>query len=245
MASPNFSSPAAAFSRQAQLELTFTRSLERAARRFLDTLTYLLTEKPGMSPPSPVGLSNMWAEELGRVARDLRLQENGEQAAMYLLDDEAVLGFTDAVYETLLEVYAAAAQQGVSPSPAIHAALRPDSPPLALTASIWDQLADTGSSWMSRIRRTARTASTGMSGYLTQAGLQALSPLTSSISYPNKRWVTRRDDNVRSSHAAADGQTVPLNQAFQVGGVGLQYPGERGAPYEEIVNCRCVMVGAA
>ena len=57
-----------------------------------------------------------------------------------------------------------------------------------------------------------------------------------------KRWVTRRDDRVRPTHAAADGQTVPVGEPFIVGGWALMFPGDPVAPLVETAGCRCVLI---
>lgn len=56
-----------------------------------------------------------------------------------------------------------------------------------------------------------------------------------------KEWVTVGDSKVRSIHSAADGQTVLINEAFEVGGELLRQPGDTslGASVKNIVNCRC------
>lgn len=105
-----------------------------------------------------------------------------------------------------------------------------------VAAGFWDSLQETGSVWIKRIRRTTRTSATGLSGWITITAIRLQD-------YPKKRWVTRHDSRVRHTHRQADGQTVPVNQPFQVGGVSLMFPGERDAVYGEIVNCRCVLVG--
>lgn len=58
-----------------------------------------------------------------------------------------------------------------------------------------------------------------------------------------KTWRAHKDELTRPTHAAANGQTVPINEPFIVGGYALMFPGDtsRGAPPQEIVNCRCVM----
>ena len=56
-----------------------------------------------------------------------------------------------------------------------------------------------------------------------------------------KRWVTRRDDRVRPTHAAADGQTVLVGEPFIVGGWALMFPGDPVAPLVETAGCRCVI----
>lgn len=56
-----------------------------------------------------------------------------------------------------------------------------------------------------------------------------------------QEWVATADGRVRDSHAEADGQIVAFGQQFQVGGVGLGYPGDPSGPPEEVVNCRCTV----
>lgn len=52
----------------------------------------------------------------------------------------------------------------------------------------------------------------------------------------SKTWVTQKDDNVRDSHAAIDGDTIDIGAAFANG---MRYPHEPGAPADEVINCRC------
>lgn len=56
-----------------------------------------------------------------------------------------------------------------------------------------------------------------------------------------KIWVSRMDGRERPSHRAADGDTIPLRDFFQVGtpAVPMRYPGDPFAPAEEVINCRC------
>lgn len=105
-----------------------------------------------------------------------------------------------------------------------------------VAAGFWDSLQETGSVWIKRIRRTVRTSATGMVSRFTVTAIRLQD-------YPMKRWVTRHDDHVRHSHRLANGQTVPVDQPFQVGGFSLMYPGAKDAEYGEIVNCRCVLIG--
>lgn len=58
-----------------------------------------------------------------------------------------------------------------------------------------------------------------------------------------KVWKSKDDEAVRTTHAFADEQEVPLNSAFIVGGHALRYPGDPLAPIGETANCRCVIVG--
>lgn len=52
-----------------------------------------------------------------------------------------------------------------------------------------------------------------------------------------KQWLATMDARTRPSHSDADGQTVPFDTDFTVGGVSMPFPGE--GPAEETVNCRC------
>ena len=54
-----------------------------------------------------------------------------------------------------------------------------------------------------------------------------------------KEWIASFDDRTRDTHAEADGQVVNYNDPFFVGGYQIQYPGEPGAPANEVINCRC------
>lgn len=56
----------------------------------------------------------------------------------------------------------------------------------------------------------------------------------------HKVWLAALDARTRDSHAEADGQTVPINEPFIVGGVPMDRPLDPGAPPAEVVNCRCV-----
>jgi len=53
-------------------------------------------------------------------------------------------------------------------------------------------------------------------------------------------WLSARDSAVRPTHAEADGQVSGINDAFEVGGARLEYPGDPSGPPEETINCRCV-----
>lgn len=59
----------------------------------------------------------------------------------------------------------------------------------------------------------------------------------------HKTWVTMADNKVRDSHAEIDGETIPIDEPFLVGGSEMMFPCDEsmGAGAEEIVNCRCVL----
>lgn len=55
----------------------------------------------------------------------------------------------------------------------------------------------------------------------------------------SKTWLATFDARTRPSHADADGQTVPFDQPYDVGGEDLMYPGDPDGSDEEVINCRC------
>ncbi len=100
-----------------------------------------------------------------------------------------------------------------------------------------------GQNWWDKVKQEARNAVTGLDGHLTQNVLTSfVQQYETSAPETKKRWVTKRDKKVRETHNHADGQTVPVNESFIVGGAFMMYPGDRTAPVEETANCRCVMV---
>lgn len=54
-----------------------------------------------------------------------------------------------------------------------------------------------------------------------------------------KTWLATSDDRTRETHAEADGQTVPIDQPFDVGGEQAQFPGDPDLSDDEACNCRC------
>jgi hypothetical protein len=58
-----------------------------------------------------------------------------------------------------------------------------------------------------------------------------------------RTWNSTKDERVRDTHAAMDGQTVRgMNTRFNSpSGAKLLYPGDPAAPPEETINCRCVI----
>lgn len=98
------------------------------------------------------------------------------------------------------------------------------------------EIALEGMSWLDQIRAVACTEATKVHG---QAALDDIRRSSANF----KKWVSRRDSRVRSTHVVAHGQVVPIDAPFIVGGAEMQYPGDPSGPRRETVNCRCVMVG--
>lgn len=61
--------------------------------------------------------------------------------------------------------------------------------------------------------------------------------------YTRKRWKTFGDEKVRETHNEVNGETIPIQQPFIVGGYRMMFPGDTsfGAPAQEVVNCRCTV----
>lgn len=57
--------------------------------------------------------------------------------------------------------------------------------------------------------------------------------------YTHKTWVSILDDKTRNSHWLAWGKTVPIDEAFEIGGYKMMCPCDHTAPAQEIANCRC------
>lgn len=56
---------------------------------------------------------------------------------------------------------------------------------------------------------------------------------------PLKSWLATKDSRTRGAHIDADGQQVPQEGYFEVGGERMQHPGDPSASVANIVNCRC------
>jgi SPP1 gp7 family putative phage head morphogenesis protein len=61
----------------------------------------------------------------------------------------------------------------------------------------------------------------------------------------NKQWLTSGLPNVRPAHRAAEGETVPVNEPFVVGGENLMYPGDSSGSPWNVINCHCVSIAVA
>lgn len=130
----------------------------------------------------------------------------------------------DLVHTTALAVWAEGGD--------VREALSLDTSSVALTAA----LGFVGRTWRAIVSLFVRTESTAMKN--TELMFKLLDK-----GVKEKRWVAHHDDLTRATHRAADGQVQLLNQPFEVGTARLQYPGVNTGPNEEILNCRCVIVG--
>lgn len=57
-----------------------------------------------------------------------------------------------------------------------------------------------------------------------------------------KIWIATDDARTRPAHREADGQRVPLEDPFSVGGFDMMFPGDPTAPANLVIQCRCSFV---
>jgi uncharacterized protein with gpF-like domain len=57
-----------------------------------------------------------------------------------------------------------------------------------------------------------------------------------------REWSSTLDERTRTSHEDADGQTVGMEEKFEVGGEELMYPGDSAGSPENVCRCRCVVL---
>jgi len=92
----------------------------------------------------------------------------------------------------------------------------------------------------SRIRSSGETiARTEIHGAFETAGRLAIKDAADELGLRYlKEWVSALDDRVRDDHADAHGQTVGIDEEYEVGGTRGMAPGEMGEADQDI-NCRC------
>lgn len=243
----NVTSPAAAFRRQARMEAKVESALRWAIREFLlDVETMARANGTYMAAGS---VSQAWTDRMSVAALSTRLPED---VARYVSEVQALADTPNQAYDTAMAVLTSANERAWSAEvtrDVLTLALRADSPRLALTAAASPRRqrareafdaafgAQGGMSWYDVAKRDARTAVTGLDGILSTDAMRRQG-------FGYKQWVARHDERTRSTHAAADGQRVPVDQPFSVGGVPLDHPGDRRGPAGEVINCRCITVGA-
>lgn len=87
-------------------------------------------------------------------------------------------------------------------------------------------------------KRIVRTEATNAANYATeQAALNLFAGQDMT-----KTWKSGYDARVRPAHQAANGQIVPFNSKFSVGGESLQRPGDPNGSASNVINCRCSMI---
>lgn len=88
-----------------------------------------------------------------------------------------------------------------------------------------------------RARRIGRTEIIRASNLGSQTGAREITNQTGMVL--NKQWIATRDGRVRSEHIDIDGQTVGLEDPFDVGGEQAMYPADASLSPAMSINCRC------
>jgi HK97 family phage portal protein len=123
---------------------------------------------------------------------------------------------TDTTMEAVKDIVAKAERSGMA---------------IAETASLLDEFFDSPARSMLIARTEIQAASgLGTNSFARDAGMDTHS------------WICASDELSREWHIEANGQTIPLDQPFQVNGEELMFPGDSslGATGGNICNCRCV-----
>ena len=88
----------------------------------------------------------------------------------------------------------------------------------------------------SRAQTIARTETHAAANASSQASAEATGQQMERV------WIAADGPRTRATHDAADGQRVGMNEAFNVGGFDLMYPGDPAGPAAEVINCRCAVI---
>ncbi|MCM1276050.1 MAG: phage head morphogenesis protein [Lachnospiraceae bacterium] len=114
--------------------------------------------------------------------------------------------------------------------------------PVTLRRAVYDSNAtDADILWLFAANRAEKTARNNTNSL---CGCQHFEDLKRQ-GYKYKEWKTIMDGHERDTHAIANGQRVPIDEPFIVGGYKMMFPRDvtYGAPPKEIINCRCSIVG--
>lgn len=195
-------------------------------------------------PPAPFALGQVlghWSRAVERIARTVTSRFHLGPADPFLaamltrLRNSEIPG---AAYDSARAVLMVAVASGWSKAEIrrrMDSALSPKTPSVIHAV---EGLEEEGVDWDTLARRLARTETTAAYNHA------QLRRLAEDPEVHAKRWVAHHDSRTRPTHAAADGQTQPLDATFSVGGYALMVPGDPAAPLAETANCRCVVVAA-
>ena len=233
-----FVSPGKALSQQASDEGRLEKALIRQTKAML-----LSIKKAALARSlQPAFATNLWHQAIIDTLTASGL-ERGSQEWRYLSDSLAELDLGQEAYASATAVLAAAravsgtfmtAVDEAALGRALDEALDLETPSLTAAGvdpfvDLYGDLKQLGATWRSRVRRTVRTGFTGFSGFVAQQAFRV-------GRRSEKRWVAHHDDHTRTTHLEADGQTVPVEANFIVGGSPLQYPGDRRGELAEYVT---------
>lgn len=110
---------------------------------------------------------------------------------------------------------------------------------LALGKSVDDIGKEIENVYTQAVKNRARIAASNIVAFGVNQG-QMIHALKEGFAY--KVWLSQQDEKVRATHTHADGQAVPIQDPFSVGGYLMMHPGSQTASIKETVNCRCTMI---
>lgn len=169
-----------------------------------------------------------WTDQLADVLRDLAVQMSGEVAQQITL---ALGGSYDArrALPLLLENARASAASilATTTGQITDALTNDDGPPAEVVAALFDRITP------ARAALLARARVNWLGNFAAhEAGQQA--------GAHTKTWLVT-DTNPRPTHAAAHGQTVPLDDEFAIGAARGRWPHDHRLGVDEIAGCTCAL----
>jgi hypothetical protein len=97
---------------------------------------------------------------------------------------------------------------------------------------------DDSSIFKSIAARAEVITKTEMGRVFSEATQLRMDQAAESVDGLEKQWLHAGHPKVaRPAHVAANGQHVPVDQPFRIGGIDMLYPRDPGAPIEETINC--------
>lgn len=90
--------------------------------------------------------------------------------------------------------------------------------------------------WEGRATLVARTESLSAMNAGRMDAFRAAAEAEPDIVF-EKVWIATEDSRTRPEHREADGQRVPLESPFSVGGFSMLFPGDPSAPADLVINC--------
>lgn len=238
-------SPGAAFSQQAYMERTLDQITEAATEEYLAEVRRVVRRDRVALGAATLAL--LW-EKTVRERLDSTSLLSAEAKA-FAAKDILASELPDTVYSNMRAVMTVAAEEGWSArklDDVLAEAFRLDMPSELEFGSLVDDgdkrsllvpgLVLAGVAWQAHVDRIARTTATGLYGDLAQAGFREHGIV-------GKKWISQRDGIVRDTHWTAEGTVVATESYFQVGSSLLMYPGDPNGAIEDVINCRCSVVG--
>ena len=225
---------AAAFAYETELETVYRKAFDRAAKQAAAKFKTTVVTAAGFVPPPVDTLTSGMTEKEQKQADDVRDKAAAAIAAalvalglaavsvsfLQAISARGSLNFDQELLRTLRTVVAKGLAEGWTA----------DETAVAIQKA-FTNVSSTTAQMLSQTELTTLVNERAMEAAQKTVGVSQ-DPLY-------KRWRTVGDNRVRAAHAHAEGQTVPVNQPFTVGGYAMNYPGDPAAPMRLVARCRC------